>query len=921
MGAGMSLIGCMAAVVAGVGALYADCGSLEPYRPETWFHVIGENASKEGLTADLEAIRDVGFSGVHFFHGSGGTWPGVTNGIPCLSPGWDDFVHHLGVECERLGLGLRLQNCPGWSMSGGPWIAPSNAMRQLVFSRTVLSSGDASVRLSLPPEADVDWRDYRDVAVVAFPTPEGDKSEDVRPLSVLTNANDWTFTYPRPVTMRTLELPPATKLNHAWCYEPRTTVTVEADGRVVRRIPYPQGAWQEPADFSVALGHACAKIWKVRIEAPHPVALEYVRLRAFARLDNWEALAAHVQRGGIPDAPDYSQGDQINPAQIRILTDFLRTDGTLDWTVPGGSWTVLRFGHVNLGVKNGPAPAAGTGWECDKFDPRGFDANFAGYVGRLLDGPLMGVSVKGLLVDSWECKCQGWTERMRDYFLKDNGYDLIPRLPALFGWIVGSPEASRRFLLDWRRTTSSLVERNYYGRLAARAHARGLEVQFETAFGDVTPGDLLAYWKHADIPMCEFWQPHDDTVGFVGSFNFKPVRPCVSAAHVYGKRRVSAEAFTSLELTWNENFGTLKKAADLHFARGVTHLVFHTYTHNPLVPGPRPGSSFGAGIGTPFLRNQTWWRFMPELTTYFARCCRMLERGLPVVDVLWYLGDDIGHKPDENAAFPDGYKYDYCNRDVLMTRLQTKNGRLVLPDGMSYRALWIPEGTFLLPETEKKLGELSAAGARVIRGAFCPDWPSEGDKIGLTPKAWYQRRDGDEDIFFVILPDDETVFVNVRNGNRCVYDPVSGSERAAWRDATANLSVTPLKLSPVREYPVWAIERTYACQGLGREEGVCVLSLGVVRDWAEVFVNGARVAKLWTAPYSYDIGPFLNRDRNDVRVVVTSTWHNRLAYDLTLPQEDRSTWTVYGGKFDRSFLPSGLEGPVRLMRFREGGIR
>ena len=45
--------------------------------PETWFHIIGGNVSKAGLTADLEALKDAGFGGIQFFHGqeTAGTGP------------------------------------------------------------------------------------------------------------------------------------------------------------------------------------------------------------------------------------------------------------------------------------------------------------------------------------------------------------------------------------------------------------------------------------------------------------------------------------------------------------------------------------------------------------------------------------------------------------------------------------------------------------------------------------------------------------------------------------------------------------------------------------------------------------------------------------------------------------------------------
>jgi hypothetical protein len=123
-------------LAAGSQLLAADplaTGFAEPphdSRPETWFHLIGGNVAKPGLTADLEAVAGAGLSGIQLFHGQfGGPWPGVTPQIACLSPSWDDMITHTADECRRLGLSFTMQNCPGWAMSGGPWIKPENAMR------------------------------------------------------------------------------------------------------------------------------------------------------------------------------------------------------------------------------------------------------------------------------------------------------------------------------------------------------------------------------------------------------------------------------------------------------------------------------------------------------------------------------------------------------------------------------------------------------------------------------------------------------------------------------------------------------------------------------------------------------------------------------------------------------------------------
>ena len=111
----------------------------------------GGNVSIKGITADLEAIADAGFSGIHLFHGQfGGPWPGVDPQIACLSPLWDGMVKHTAEECRRLGLRFTMQNCPGWAMAGGPWIKPSNAMRHLAWSRTDIEGNSDEIMQKLP---------------------------------------------------------------------------------------------------------------------------------------------------------------------------------------------------------------------------------------------------------------------------------------------------------------------------------------------------------------------------------------------------------------------------------------------------------------------------------------------------------------------------------------------------------------------------------------------------------------------------------------------------------------------------------------------------------------------------------------------------------------------------------------------------
>ena len=716
--------------------------------PQTWFHFIGNNVSLEGITADLEAIAQAGISGVQFFHGYQGDakWPQVEEGIAPLSENWDDAVKHIAQECKRLGLEFTIQNCPGWAMAGGPWIKPENAMRILVNSRTDVSGKDVDIVLPQPQPSKEEWRDYREVAVLAFPTPEGDTGEPLKVRNISgPKGYSWetvfadkdgyvedlpfsdkpyviTMDFVEPSTVRSIELPSINSYSHDMCYEPSIDIRAyvyTADGKEhkIADFAMPQANWQDDDPLSIACPEVEDAV-SFRFEFKNyrkNVDLKQIRLYSAARKNSWESEAGLTLRAFERSADDIMQSKAAYIAKNEVVdvTEFMTADGHLQWTAPDSrAWTILRIGHVNMGKKNAPAPPEGTGWECDKLSVKGAEAHFPGYVGRLADGALQGGLLDGMLLDSWECNTQMWTQEMEKEFAQRCGYDLKLWLPALFGYVVDEPQTTSRFLLDWRGTTGYLVTERFYRRMAELGHEKGLKVVYETAAGDIVPADILEYFKYADIPMCEFWQPFNEK-GYVGSLNFKPVKPTASAARMYGKSRVAAESFTSFRLTWNETFEHFKEYADYHFIEGVTHNVFHTYTHNPQVDYLKPGTSFGGGIGSPFLRGQTWWPYMKEFTTYLARCSYMLEVGRPVSAVLWYLGDEISHKPDQECYFPEGYKYDYCNPDVLLNRLTVKDGKIQTPEGISYEMLWIPENKRMLPETIVRIHELIIDGAKV----------------------------------------------------------------------------------------------------------------------------------------------------------------------------------------------------------------
>lgn len=729
--------------------LFSSPGKI--HYPETWFHYISGNVSKEGITADLEAIAAAGIYGVQLFHGQfGGMWPATGDPITCLSPSWNDAVRYTAEECERLGLRFTMQNCPGWATAGGPWITTENSMRNIVNSRTdvVTSDGIIDITLPRPRWCDDQWRDYRDITVLAFPAPEGDDGVPLMPAHVTGSGEvDWEelmtgrrndvslpsagdgchwfeVSFDTVAVIRTVEFPSIDRMNHRRCYEPALRLTVDAlmpDGSTCRiaDTDMPQSNWQDSSPISLACNEtsgACK--YRIEIRNKYDITLRRINFLTAARKNSWESEAGHTLRSIERKGERALQSSEAYVVSDKIcdITEFTDSAGHLKWTAPeGGRWIVLRIGHVNTGAQNTPAPPEGTGWECDKLSEKGAEAHFAGYIGRIADTALQGGMLGGMLLDSWECGTQTWTVNMESEFEAIAGYKLRKMLPAVFGYVIDNPETTTRFLLDWRGVIGRLFAEKFYKRMSELGHEKGLAIAYETAGGDVFPADIMEYFKYADIPMCEYWQPF--TEGFVGSLNFKPVKPTASAARIYGKPRVAAEAFTSFELTWDEHWENLKEIADFNAVEGVTHNVFHTYTHNPQVGFLPPGTSFGSDIGTPFLRGQTWWKHFGAFTSYLARCCYMLERGIPVSEVLWYMGDEINHKPDQEFELPEGFKYDYCNPDVLLNRLTVVDGRITTPEGISYGILWVPDNKRMRPETLEKIRALLEAGAVVVADA------------------------------------------------------------------------------------------------------------------------------------------------------------------------------------------------------------
>ena len=85
---------------------------------------------------------------------------------------------------------------------------------------------------------------------------------------------------------------------------------------------------------------------------------------------------------------------------------------------------------------------------------------------------------------------------------------------------------------------------------------------------------------------------------------------------------------------------------------------------------------------------------------------------------------------------------------------------------------------------------------------------------------------------------------------------------------------------------------------------------------AKIKVNGTDAGGVWTAPYSVDITPLLKQGDNQIEVAVVNNYKNRIIGDLSLPEDQRTTWTnIQIWSPTDELQPSGLLGPVTLEKY------
>jgi hypothetical protein len=672
---------------------------------------------------------------------------------PYMSEGWKNAFTKSAAYADSLDLEFGTAASPGWSETGGPWVKPEDGMKKMSYAVTYVEGGKPFTGvLNHPPSTTGVYQTstggsghqgnmgpekpqlYKDQKVLAFQV----SGDDILPKPVVktssgkidaaalsdgfytnpaislpaakdVNGISWVrFDYGKKVTVRGLVLsttargPVLFKLESSNDGNNWTDTGAKIMGSAVVRTNSVDNVNARYFRFvSIKQPPAPPRGWSrwggQTPPPPEVIDITELSLLGTATVHSFEAKAAFFGErsdDGYFGLPSGSEGTDaaIKTSGVLDLTDKLQDDGTLSWTPSAGQWIVLRMGYSLTGAQNRPAAPEATGLEVDKLDTAAVKRYMDTYIEMYRDAAKGLVGEKGLhamMFDSWESGFANWTPLILEGFKRLRGYDPVPWLPALAGFVVESPEKSDKFLWDWRRTIQLLLKENHFDFLTRYLHNIGM-IRYGEAHeaGFATMGEGMEMKQTADIPMGAMWM--HNTPGQMEWMYFNDIQESASVAHIYGQNIAATESFTG-----GPGYGTapwdLKSTADAILLAGSNRFVIHTSAHQPVTRGP----GMTLGVGQMFSRNETWAEQSKVWIDYLSRSSFMLQSGKAANDIAVFYGEESsmaaiygGNMPD----VPQGYRYDYVNSDVLLNLLTVKDGALTTVTGMNYKALYFGKG-------------------------------------------------------------------------------------------------------------------------------------------------------------------------------------------------------------------------------------
>ncbi len=940
-------------------------------KPWVYWYFMDGNLTREGMTADLEAMKKAGIGGAIYLE--------VDIGIPrgpvkFMSPQWQELLVHALHEADRMGIQIALGTGPGWCGTGGPWLKPEQTMQHLVASETnVVGPLNFSELLPQPqprkpyfgektltPELEKEWKNfYRDEAVIAFRTPEGlSQIDDVNekalyhrdPFSSKKGVKSF---LPAPVEFPAL--PPTDCIRFGETIE--LTKNLSADGQLTWDVP--PGKWT---------------------------------IMRFGRTLTGQTTRPAPQ-SGLGFESDKFDRAALDAHLAEFIDKLLTKAGPR--TNANGGLTMLHFDSWEMGSQN---------WSQDfrqEFQKRrGYDPvkYLPTFTGRDVDSQEVSErflwdvrhTASALVVENHVGYLAELAHR-KGLALSVEPYDLNPAGDLTLGRVADVPQCE-----FWYRgfdSTYSVIE------AASIAHTCGKSVVAAEAFTS-QPGED---WKADPAAL----KPLGDWAFCAGvnrlifhRFQAQPWNDRAPGMTMgsYGVHWDRTQTWWSMVPAYHEYLARCQfllqrgaSVADVCFlaAEGAPHVFRPPNSALTGNPPDHSGYNFDGCAPETLLERATVMNgkiVFPGGTTYQILVLPERQTMTPVllrkIESLVRDGATVfGPPPVKSPSLSDLPKGDAEVAKLAKEIWGDCDGQKVISHSFG-------KGHVLWRQTEVKPGEQYGDYASVTN--VLAEMSLSADFAADEPIRFTHRRDGDTEIYFVANGASNVVEANcvfrVAGKLPELFDPMTGETRPLpqfrERDGRTEISMRfeagqsffvvfrPMgKNMPMasRNFPVlhplltlegpWDVSfdpkwggpekitfdtlkdwSQRAEDGIKFYSGTAVyrkaftvseesfkpgqkyyLDLGNVKNLARVRLNGRDCGVAWCLPWRVEASGAIVSGRNQLEIEVANLWPNRLIGDQSLPEEKRFTWTTRNPfKKDSPLLPSGLLGPVRVMSNAQG---
>ncbi|MEY4386054.1 MAG: hypothetical protein RLY20_1337 [Verrucomicrobiota bacterium] len=337
-----------------------------------------------------------------------------------------------------------------------------------------------------------------------------------------------------------------------------------------------------------------------------------------------------------------------------------------------------------------------------------------------------------------------WSEHLRGAFSSLHGYDLWPKLPAL--WLDLGPETTK-IRLDYADVICRELERNYFKPIFEWHEQHG------TLFGhdNLGRGEIRRSRHHyGDYFRAMRWYsaPGCDDPKIDGVRAFKGLKVNSSIAHLYQRPRVWVEAFHSSG--WGTTPGEVVAALNEDFAYGANVVNLHGLYYST-------NGGWWEWAPPDFHFRQPYWEHCGSLNDYFTRLSWLLSQGTHRCDVaILYPSATLEAEPANNRSGVHGHmghedvddtkifaadaerttfglgKYLFnraCDFDLLdfesLERATVAAGQLSV-SGESYRVLVLPAMPVVRHSTLLAARDFVRAGGLVIACGCLPHASERG---------------------------------------------------------------------------------------------------------------------------------------------------------------------------------------------------